>query len=139
MAENEFKKAYKEAKVLYDREAIIEKLLNEAPDQEGVDDLIALINELPPVQLSCDKCAMNGSDSKYCENCQPSIHRDRTVQDFVDKCRECGRIRKGHWIAHSDGGIWIKYYECSECRTRYDTHTKFCPNCGAKMVEEQTE
>lgn len=26
------------------------------------------------------------------------IHRDRTVQDFVDKCRECGRIRKGHWI-----------------------------------------
>ena len=26
------------------------------------------------------------------------IHKDRTVQDFVDKCLECGRMRKGHWI-----------------------------------------
>lgn len=23
--------------------------------------------------------------------CEDVIHRDRTVQDFVDKCRECGR------------------------------------------------
>ena len=42
--------------------------------------------------------------------------------------------RKGHWIAHSDGGIWIKYYECSECRGRYDTQTNFCPNCGCRRV-----
>lgn len=45
--------------------------------------------------------------------------------------------RKGQWIAHSDGGIWIKYYECSECRARYDTLTNFCPNCGADMRESE--
>ena len=25
------------------------------------------------------------------EPCEDAIHRDRTVQDFADKCRECGR------------------------------------------------
>ena len=25
------------------------------------------------------------------ETCEDAIHRDRTVQDFVEKCRECGR------------------------------------------------
>lgn len=24
-------------------------------------------------------------------------------------------------------------YTCSECNTTWDTETKFCPNCGAKM------
>ena len=24
-------------------------------------------------------------------------------------------------------------YNCSECNTTWDTETKFCPNCGAKM------
>ena len=24
-------------------------------------------------------------------------------------------------------------YRCSECNTTWDTPTKFCPNCGAKM------
>ena len=41
--------------------------------------------------------------------------------------------RKGHWIAHSDGGIWIKYYECSECHKHKSEKTDFCPNCGADM------
>ena len=43
----------------------------------------------------------------------------------------------GKWIAHSNGGIWIKYYECSECGKAHDTHSDYCPNCGAKMVEPQ--
>ena len=32
-------------------------------------DLIRLIRELPPVTPKCEKCAMNGSGSKYCDNC----------------------------------------------------------------------
>lgn len=45
--------------------------------------------------------------------------------------------KSGQWIAHSDGGIWIKYYECSECGKAHDTRTNFCPNCGVRMVEPQ--
>lgn len=43
--------------------------------------------------------------------------------------------KSGKWIAHSDGGIWIKYYECSECKRGHNTHSDYCPNCGAKMFE----
>ena len=70
---------------------------------------------------------------------QLSIHRDRTVQDFVDKCRECGRVRKGHWIRKEDDMCW--WDECSECGlkplkgrfTNDDILSNFCPNCGADM------
>lgn len=44
--------------------------------------------------------------------------------------------KTGHWIAYADG-IWIKHYECSECGKRNSTHSDYCPNCGAKMVEPQ--
>ena len=62
---------------------------------------------------------------------QPKAKRDRTVQDFVDKCRECRRIRKGHW--EDLHRCWI----CSECNQETHVEYKFCPNCGAEMVEQQ--
>ena len=41
--------------------------------------------------------------------------------------------RQGHWIENSVNG-WI----CSECGYGVNpwNNTKFCPNCGAKMGEE---
>ena len=72
---------------------------------------------------------------------QPSIHRDRTVQDFVDKCRECGKMRKGHWIAVYQGDEIINY-RCSECELG-DTNGStdlydwdYCRRCGADMKGE---
>ena len=41
-----------------------------------------------------------------------------------------GRWEKRTWVVFDsvkDG------YRCSECNTTWDTPTKFCPNCGAKM------
>ena len=60
--------------------------------------------------------------------------KDRSVQDFVDKCRECGKQKTGHWI--DDNGI---YAWCSYCKEHiYQTgEFKYCPNCGARMVEPQ--
>ena len=119
------------------REAVINAIYKMELSNWVKEDTEKIIRKLPPVQLSCDKCTMNGSGSKYCENCQLSIHRDRTVQDFVDKCRECGRIRKGgHWIKESP----FMLSECSECGNKAfgyhgfdETRTDFCPNCGADM------
>ena len=45
-------------------------------------------------------------------------------------------VKHGHWIEmNSDMGT----YRCSQCRETVggQTGSNFCPNCGAKMVEEE--
>lgn len=89
------------------------------------------------------------------EPCKDTISREDVIKlvecsgydlqfrtDNADMCDDVRKLppvtpsrRKGHWIAHSDGGIWIKYYECSECHKHKGEKTDFCPNCGAEMVE----
>ena len=52
--------------------------------------------------------------------------------------------KTGHWI-EKDGFDGDTYYDCSECGeswttiegTPWDNEFKYCPNCGAKMVETQ--
>jgi len=74
------------------------------------------------------------------------IHKDRTVQDFVDKCRECGKQKKGKWIFTKT--VFDKHgctVECSSCHKKWKTYdeirwekeNKFCPNCGTKMESEE--
>ena len=46
--------------------------------------------------------------------------------------------KSGKWIAHSDG-IWIEYYECSECGRAHTIHSDYCPNCGADMRDKAVE
>lgn len=64
--------------------------------------------------------------------------KDRSVQDFVDKCRECGKQKTGHWIDDEFGS------KCSCCGIhthldKFDRPMKFkyCSMCGAKMVDPQ--
>lgn len=49
-------------------------------------------------------------------------------------------VRYGHWIYHPD---WQEDgecgYECSECLRGVDVDYAYCPNCGAKMNEEDNE
>ena len=71
---------------------------------------------------------------KHLPSVQPKVKCDRTVQDFVDKCRECGRIRKGHWIREIDFGN-VSHYVCSECNE--EDGDNFCPNYGADMRESE--
>lgn len=40
----------------------------------------------------------------------------------------------GHWIVMDEG---FSPYECSECGTVEFKKSKYCPNCGAKMIEPQ--
>ena len=51
--------------------------------------------------------------------------------------------RRGHWIECMPGGAEEWCYKCSECdfwkykKTINLSKFKFCPNCGASMVEPQ--
>lgn len=48
--------------------------------------------------------------------------------------------KTGHWIEHEQNEI--AHIECSECLTWFLrchlTRNSFCPNCGAKMIESQS-
>lgn len=72
--------------------------------------------------------------------------KDRSVQDFVDKCRECGKQKTGHWIKYGVPRCGEQHYKCTSCGyyinfgqwgELYTKEFKYCPNCGAKMVEPQ--
>jgi hypothetical protein len=76
----------------------------------------------------------------------PSVTpKSETVTEFADRCRECGKMRKGHWIYDET----IENWRCSKCNETPKTmgyvgtadfmaeHFKFCNHCGRKMVESQ--
>jgi hypothetical protein len=75
----------------------------------------------------------------------PVTPKSETVTEFADRCRECGKMRKGHWIYDET----IENWQCSKCNETPKTmgyvgtadfmaeHFKFCNHCGARMVEPQ--
>lgn len=44
-----------------------------------------------------------------------------------------GKWEKRTWIIFDSEKVGFR---CSECNTTWDSPTKYCPNCGAKMLEE---
>lgn len=65
------------------------------------------------------------------------------VIEQLIKERDAEPVRHGHWIEQSD--VWGDvYYDCSACGnswttidgTPFDNGMNYCPNCGAKMDEE---
>ena len=67
-----------------------------------------------------------------------ALNHHETVTEFADRCRECGKMKKGKWI-NNIHDIPI----CDQCgyMTPYDRaiddyeYGNYCPNCGAKMQE----
>ena len=50
-------------------------------------------------------------------------------------------VRHGKWIHEVrytiDSLHSYQQYRCSECGMTYITNTKYCPNCGARMEEDE--
>lgn len=57
-----------------------------------------------------------------------------TVTEFADRCRECGKMRKGYWIIKENGHV-----KCSKCLIVHSYPSIFCPSCGAKMIRKVRE
>lgn len=65
------------------------------------------------------------------------IHRDRTVQDFVEKCRECGRQKTGKWIRVDHNKVKCSKCEITHLIAQYPHGViNFCPNCGSRNEVE---
>ena len=69
--------------------------------------------------------------------------------DIIEKMPPVKEPKIGHWIRwyeQKDFGLYIGHIphcRCSECGKEYDPHSsqfiKFCSECGAKMVESESE
>ena len=69
------------------------------------------------------------------------IHGE-TVADMISDAPtiDAVPVRHGKWIHEVrytiDSLHSYQQYRCSECGMTYITNTKYCPNCGARMDEE---
>lgn len=87
--------------------------------------------------IGCRNC-----DPLYCDNCNiyilATMLREGKLDCLMDE-RHCITIDpaslrpKGEWITFGKRGIYGNMYACSECQSKYDGQSNFCPNCGADM------
>lgn len=59
---------------------------------------------------------------------------DRGWNDACEAMANYVERKKGKWEDYKHGR-WI-YARCRDCRVVCNTRTNFCPNCGAKMEEQ---
>ena len=78
------------------------------------------LSKLPTVTQKCEKCAMNGSGSKYCDN--------------------CGQ-KSGHWIPIPYELDYETDAECSLCHEKFIAAIdyNYCPKCGCRMQKSEDE
>ena len=119
--------------------------------QEPCDDGISRLDKIRQI-IAIPNSVIQEDVMKYKMICEvmkdelPSVtQKSETVTEFADRCRECGKMRKGHWIYDET----VENWRCSKCNETPKTmgyvgtadfmaeHFKFCNHCGAKMESEE--
>ena len=77
-----------------------------------------------------------GYDQKYVKGLQVAI--DDFFPQIIDDIPtdDVEPVRHGRWECNQDV---ISYWVCSECAYYVQHEYKFCPNCGAKMSEGESD
>ena len=79
-----------------------------------------------------------------------NLKKDLNVEfifDSRDRCRvrnlidfqltiDAEPVRRGRWLINKEDG-WITIAPCSVCGGVEDVDFPYCPNCGAKMEEQE--
>ena len=80
---------------------------------------------------------------KWCTDCKEydqekhCCHRwSKVIRDTVEEMKQEQEPKTGHWINTANPRMSDNIV-CSECGYDSIADYKFCPNCGAKMVEPQ--
>ena len=79
------------------------------------------------------------------EPCEDTVSRQAVLDEFHDLTNLYERIKQlpsvqpkqktGRWILDEDKSLMFNIYKCSNCENIGARESKYCPNCGAKMVE----
>ncbi len=93
--------------------------------KEDIQAFTQAIKALETVSCIKEKCA-------YCPHCENCDVDDETLEIKALEQKE----KTGKWIVHPKG-IYA-HLVCNKCLSNapYDCQTKYCPNCGARMVSE---
>lgn len=90
-----------------------------------------LIDKEVALKEMCEMCYYHTSQDFVCRKCN--------VYELLEKqpAVEAEPVRHGHWIWFESEGTFFHLRKCSECGDiKAQEETNFCPNCGAKMKEE---
>lgn len=91
-----------------------------------LDDLMEVVEQMPTVDIP--------QDHDGCKDC-----KYETYPEYYYPCCECKHNYndfwkfKPHWKPYLEEGLTV---QCSECGSRFEIATKFCPRCGVYNGEE---
>ena len=76
--------------------------------------------------------------SRYVAQLDERTRFKHMVYDFP--AADVAEVKHGKWTSYGAdkrgrGGIWV----CSACNDAFPYTTHYCPNCGAKMKEDENE
>ena len=94
--------------------------------------------------IDADKLRKDVLDLPNCYNGFSDTYDKAMIIDLIDEqpTVDAKPVRHGHWIKANDPMSspfdTMKRCLCSECR-EWAAVTSYCPNCGAKMDDEENE
>lgn len=99
---------------------------------------------------SCDDCVSRAKVEEITWDAPIYADAFNVLAEVRDKVRALPSVspqqKTGRWIpvgydGYADGNPVYDWWECSECGEEHtgddDTLTAYCPNCGAKMEEQE--
>lgn len=91
---------------------------------------------LATLEQDIDVSVTGEENMKAVQKCLQEIMDDVKESPVVDAVP----VKHGKWIHEVrytiDSLHSYQQYRCSECGMTYITHTKYCPECGARMRDE---
>ena len=61
-------------------------------------------------------------------------NRGISMKEFAEALDALQEPKTGHWVFDE---VLDRHYYCSECKSMGVDYWNYCPNCGAKMTEEE--
>ena len=92
---------------------------------------------------NCQECFCLNDEYFYCQAMSRKPSDENVIQRRPDWCPlieipsdDVAERKRGAWIPVSNGNVknWKK--KCSICGSYYRGTPAYCPNCGARMVED---
>lgn len=95
-----------------------------------VEEMVSLITQQP-----CVRCIWGNGDCNGKTRCALGVERWLMEEKDI---KAQGGIH-AHWIKSNYDNVDGTIYKCSHCNTEFFNAWNYCPNCGAKMGEEDKD